>query len=171
MNRMPHRLLQSARAGHSRRKSPPREANSANFRRSFGHPSGRRGQQWCSSGYRIEMRRTRTGIRGHATPPASAGAVGRKLNPTQGKRQRVDPHLLHPSLTTGSRGQLQHHARLRNGEDDEKGIGIAAVMLSFSSFAFANESGLLDKNAGIITKPSNFKLTKRWIAWKLRLRE
>jgi len=40
----------------------------------------------------------------------------------------------------------------------KKVFGIAAVMLSLSAFAFADESGLLDKNAGIITKPSKFSI-------------
>jgi hypothetical protein len=39
-------------------------------------------------------------------------------------------------------------------------LGIAAVVLSLSAFAFADESGLLDKNAGIITKPSKFSVTE-----------
>src|SRR3954453_16892689 len=42
----------------------------------------------------------------------------------------------------------------------KKVLGIAAVVLSLSAFAFADESGLLDKNAGIITKPSKFSVTE-----------
>src|SRR5258707_13768558 len=38
----------------------------------------------------------------------------------------------------------------------KKVLGVAAVVLSLSTPAFADESGLLDKNAGIITKPSKF---------------
>ena len=37
----------------------------------------------------------------------------------------------------------------------KKIFGVATIVLLFCSFAFAEESGLLDKNAGIITKPSN----------------
>ena len=40
----------------------------------------------------------------------------------------------------------------------KKVFGIAAFMLSLNAFAFANESGLLDKKAGIITKPSKFSV-------------
>ena len=42
----------------------------------------------------------------------------------------------------------------------KKVLGIAAVVLSLSAFAFADESGLLDKNAGIITKPSKSSVTE-----------
>jgi uncharacterized protein (DUF302 family) len=42
----------------------------------------------------------------------------------------------------------------------KKVFGIAVVVLSLSAFAFADESGLLDKNAGIITKPSKFSVTE-----------
>jgi uncharacterized protein (DUF302 family) len=38
----------------------------------------------------------------------------------------------------------------------KKVMGVATVVLSLSTPAFADESGLLDKNAGIITKPSKF---------------
>jgi uncharacterized protein (DUF302 family) len=102
----------------------------------------------------------RTGIRGHATPPASASAVGRKLNPTQGKRQRVDPHLLHPSVTTAAAGSCSIMRGYETEATMKKVLGIAAVVLSLSAFAFADESGLLDKNAGIITKPSKFSVTE-----------
>jgi uncharacterized protein (DUF302 family) len=40
----------------------------------------------------------------------------------------------------------------------KKIFGIATIVLLFCSFAFAEESGLLDKNAGIITKPSNLSV-------------
>jgi hypothetical protein len=40
----------------------------------------------------------------------------------------------------------------------KKLLGIAAVVLSLSAFAFADESGLLDKNAGIVTKPSKYSM-------------
>ena len=39
-------------------------------------------------------------------------------------------------------------------------FGVAAVMLSLSALAFADESGLLDKNAGIVTKPSKYSVTE-----------
>jgi uncharacterized protein (DUF302 family) len=42
----------------------------------------------------------------------------------------------------------------------KKVFGVTAVVLSFCSLAFADESGLLDKNAGIITKPSKFSVTE-----------
>jgi len=42
----------------------------------------------------------------------------------------------------------------------KKLFGATAVVLSFCSFAFADESGLLDKNAGIITKPSKFSVAE-----------
>ena len=41
----------------------------------------------------------------------------------------------------------------------KKLFGATAVVLSFCSFAFADESGLLDKNAGIITKPSKYSVS------------
>ena len=37
-------------------------------------------------------------------------------------------------------------------------LGVAAVMLSLSVLAFADESGLVDKNAGIVTKPSKYSV-------------
>ena len=37
-------------------------------------------------------------------------------------------------------------------------FGIAAAVLSLSVFAFADESGLLDKNAGIVTKQSKYSV-------------
>ena len=46
------------------------------------------------------------------------------------------------------------------GEMMKMVFSIAAVVLSLSAFAFADESGLLDKNAGIITKPSNFSVSE-----------
>jgi uncharacterized protein (DUF302 family) len=39
-------------------------------------------------------------------------------------------------------------------------FGVAAVMLSLSALAFADESGLVDKNAGIVTKPSKYSVTE-----------
>ena len=42
----------------------------------------------------------------------------------------------------------------------KKVFGIAAIVLSFSAVAFADESGLLDKNSGIITKPSKLSVTE-----------
>ena len=39
-------------------------------------------------------------------------------------------------------------------------FGVVAVMLSFSALVFADESGLLDKNAGIVTKPSKYSVTE-----------
>ena len=39
-------------------------------------------------------------------------------------------------------------------------FGIAAVVLSLSALAFADESGLLDKNAGIVTKPSKYSVNE-----------
>ena len=39
-------------------------------------------------------------------------------------------------------------------------FGVAAVMLSLSALAFADESGLVDKNAGIVTKPSKYAVTE-----------
>jgi len=40
----------------------------------------------------------------------------------------------------------------------KKLFGIAAVVLSLSALAFADEGGLLDKNAGIVTKPSKYSV-------------
>jgi uncharacterized protein (DUF302 family) len=37
-------------------------------------------------------------------------------------------------------------------------FGIAAVALLLSTFAFGDESGLVDKNAGIVTKPSKYSV-------------
>ena len=37
-------------------------------------------------------------------------------------------------------------------------VVVAAVV--FSSYAFADESGLLDRNAGIVTKPSKYSVTE-----------
>ena len=37
-------------------------------------------------------------------------------------------------------------------------FGIAAVVLSLTAFAFGDESGLVDKNAGIVTKPSKYSV-------------
>jgi len=37
-------------------------------------------------------------------------------------------------------------------------FGVAAIMLSLSALVFADESGLLDKNAGIVTKPSRYSV-------------
>ena len=39
-------------------------------------------------------------------------------------------------------------------------FGIAAIMLSVSVPAFADESGLVDKNAGIVTKPSKYSVAE-----------
>jgi len=39
-------------------------------------------------------------------------------------------------------------------------FGIAAVVLLLSAFAFGDESGLVDKNAGIVTKPSRYSVTE-----------
>jgi len=39
-------------------------------------------------------------------------------------------------------------------------LGVAAVMLLLSALAFADESGLVDKNAGIVTKPSKYSVTE-----------
>jgi hypothetical protein len=39
-------------------------------------------------------------------------------------------------------------------------FGVAAVMLSLSALAFADESGLVDKNAGIVTKPSKYSVAE-----------
>jgi len=40
----------------------------------------------------------------------------------------------------------------------KKVLCIAAILLSLGATALADESGLLDKNAGIITKPSGFSV-------------
>ncbi len=37
-------------------------------------------------------------------------------------------------------------------------FGVAAFVLSLSTLVFADESGLLDKGAGIITKPSKYSV-------------
>ena len=37
-------------------------------------------------------------------------------------------------------------------------FGTAAVVLLLSTFAFGDESGLVDKNAGIVTKPSKYSV-------------
>jgi len=42
----------------------------------------------------------------------------------------------------------------------KKLLGIAAVVLSLSAFAFADESGLVDKNSGIVTKPSKYSVSE-----------
>jgi len=39
-------------------------------------------------------------------------------------------------------------------------FGIATVVLSLTAFAFGDESGLVDKNAGIVTKPSQYSVTE-----------
>jgi len=39
-------------------------------------------------------------------------------------------------------------------------FGVAVVMLSLSALSFADESGLVDKNAGIVTKPSKYSVTE-----------
>ena len=39
-------------------------------------------------------------------------------------------------------------------------FGIAAIVLSLSAFAFADESGLVDKNSGIVTKPSKYSVSE-----------
>ena len=40
----------------------------------------------------------------------------------------------------------------------KKLFGVVAVVLSLSALAFADESGLLDKGAGIVTKPSKYSV-------------
>ena len=40
----------------------------------------------------------------------------------------------------------------------KKLLGIVAAVLSFSALAFADESGLLDKSAGIVTKSSKYSV-------------
>ena len=42
----------------------------------------------------------------------------------------------------------------------KKLFGITAVVLLLSALAFADESGLLDKNAGIVTKPSKYSVNE-----------
>ena len=42
----------------------------------------------------------------------------------------------------------------------KKLFGIAAFVLSLSAFAFADESGLVDKNSGIVTKPSKYSVSE-----------
>src|ERR1700716_1901463 len=42
----------------------------------------------------------------------------------------------------------------------KKVLGIAAILLSLGATTLADESGLLDKNSGIITKPSRFSVTE-----------
>jgi uncharacterized protein (DUF302 family) len=42
----------------------------------------------------------------------------------------------------------------------KKLFGIVAVLISVSTFAFGDESGLVDKNAGIVTKPSKYSVTE-----------
>jgi uncharacterized protein (DUF302 family) len=37
-------------------------------------------------------------------------------------------------------------------------LGIVAAVLTLTAFAFADESGLLDKDAGIVTKPSKYSV-------------
>ena len=37
-------------------------------------------------------------------------------------------------------------------------FGVAAIALSLNALVFADESGLLDKNAGIVTKPSKYSV-------------
>jgi uncharacterized protein (DUF302 family) len=39
-------------------------------------------------------------------------------------------------------------------------FGVTVVMLSLTAFAFADESGLVDKNSGIVTKPSKYSVTE-----------
>ena len=39
-------------------------------------------------------------------------------------------------------------------------FGIATVVLSLTAFAFGDESGLVDKTAGIVTKPSKYSVTE-----------
>jgi len=39
-------------------------------------------------------------------------------------------------------------------------FAVAAIMLSVSATAFADESGLVDKNAGIVTKPSKYSVAE-----------
>jgi uncharacterized protein (DUF302 family) len=40
----------------------------------------------------------------------------------------------------------------------KKLLGIVAAVLTLTAFAFADESGLLDKGAGIVTKPSKYSV-------------
>ena len=40
----------------------------------------------------------------------------------------------------------------------KKLLGIVAAVLTLTAFAFADESGLLDKDAGIVTKPSKYSV-------------
>jgi uncharacterized protein (DUF302 family) len=40
----------------------------------------------------------------------------------------------------------------------KKPFGIVAVVLSLTVFAFGDDSGLIDKNAGIVTKPSKYSV-------------
>jgi uncharacterized protein (DUF302 family) len=42
----------------------------------------------------------------------------------------------------------------------KKVLGIAAILLSLGTTTLADESGLLDKNSGIITKPSRLPVTE-----------
>jgi len=42
----------------------------------------------------------------------------------------------------------------------KKIFGIAAVVLSLNAFAFADESGLVDKNSGIVTKSSKHSVSE-----------
>lgn len=39
-------------------------------------------------------------------------------------------------------------------------FGVTVVMLSLTAFAFGDESGLVDKNSGIVTKPSKYSVTE-----------
>jgi uncharacterized protein (DUF302 family) len=41
-----------------------------------------------------------------------------------------------------------------------KQLLVFVVAVVFSSYAFADESGLLDRNAGIVTKPSKYSVTE-----------
>ena len=61
----------------------------------------------------------------------------------------------------GERNRAGKFRGLRNEEVGRKNIfGIAAVVLSLTAFAFADESGLVDKNSGILTKPSRYSVTE-----------